>query len=87
MSKITVANLTCIQCGNSFPLNSNSKPTSITCPFCQTDVSSKMIEQIYNAIGTVADVNFQFRSNSIEDPVFELSVSEQEVKLATDGTL
>ena len=86
MSQITTATLTCGQCSNEFPINISVKPTSITCPFCQENVSEDMIEQIYNAALIVADLNHDFIKYSYErsEPLFQLATQSKEVKLPVD---
>ncbi|EOU3548656.1 hypothetical protein ACNV5V_001594 [Listeria monocytogenes] len=85
--KTTIASLKCVQCENSFPLNLNEKPSHITCPFCQTEVASDMIEQIYVAANTVGEVNYNFRkyADEYQKPIFELTVKEMEVVLPIDN--
>lgn len=87
MSKVTTANLTCGQCSNCFPINLNTKPKAITCPFCQSDVETDMIERIYQVALTVSDLNYHFRKYASEenDNLFELSVRELEVNLPVDN--
>lgn len=87
MSMITTAKLTCLQCNNAFPINLNNQPESITCPFCQTDVSNDMINDIYKSALSVADLNYHFDKYAGErnDSNFKLSVKAMEVKLPFDN--
>lgn len=88
MSLISVASLSCGNCGNEFPLNASSQPESITCPYCQTKMSDDMIGQVYDALLTVGDVNYHFIKYQQErdEALFQLNVKSQEVKLAGDST-
>lgn len=86
MSRSTTACLTCVQCTHDFPININVKPESIVCPFCQSKVDTDMIERIYQAALSVADVNYHFRkyASEYDENIFELSVKEQEVTFLID---
>lgn len=89
MSLITTASLTCGQCSNSFPLNLNFKPDSISCPFCQTDVENNMIEKIFEAISYVKDLNKDFVqfSKDRKESLFTLTVAPLELTFPGDSIL
>lgn len=86
MSNITVANLTCGTCSNEFPLNANTKPLTITCPFCQSSVAEEMINPIYNAIFSMVEVNVELLKTSNQDngPLFQLNTFGKNVTLPAD---
>ncbi|WP_147661044.1 hypothetical protein [Lacticaseibacillus saniviri] len=86
MSMVTIAKLHCVSCGNDFPISATRKPQHIECPFCQSRMADDMIENLYGAILSVADINHHFRKYNIErdESAFVLSVTDQEVHLAID---
>ena len=89
MSLITTAFLNCGQCTNSFPINLNIKPETIICPFCQTVMTSDMIQEVYRTALTVADLNYHFKKYADErnEPSFSLTVAPREVSLPIDNIL
>lgn len=89
MSLITTATLTCFQCSNAFPVNANKTPEHITCPFCQVAMADDMIKEVYDALLTVADLNYHFLKYQSDrgESLFQLNVRSQEVKLTSDNTL
>jgi transcription elongation factor Elf1 len=88
LAMFTRASLTCSQCGKSFPLNLNVKPQAIRCPFCQKEMASDMIEDVYTAAGYVSDINYRFRKylNERDEPEFRLSVWEEEIHYPYEDT-
>lgn len=86
MAKLTIAELHCFQCGKNFPLNMYKPISSITCPYCNTDMDETMIEKVRNAWGYVADLNQDFHKYFMErdEPRFSLNVSMQDVHLPLD---
>lgn len=86
MSMITVASLTCGGCENEFPISTMSKPKSVTCPFCSRNMAEDMINEFFNAIQYVAEVNGNFIKyhDEYDNNLFSLSVKQKEVKLQID---
>ncbi len=89
MSLITTAFLNCGQCLNKFPINLSMKPDSIMCPFCQSTMTNDMIQEVYNAALTVADLNYHFKKYADErnEQLFSLSIDPKEVELPIDNIL
>lgn len=86
MSVMTIATLTCGQCGHDFPLNLWNEVSEIKCPYCNQEVEKDMINKIRSAWGTVADLNRDFLKYSSErdESLFRLNVNAVEVHLPLD---
>lgn len=88
MALMTTAELKCFQCGKTFPISLYKKPNNITCVFCLSEVEKNMIDRIYNAALTVADLNSHFikyNQESNED-LFQLHLTTEEVSLKSDNS-
>ncbi|MGT2866629.1 hypothetical protein [Streptococcus fryi] len=83
MALMTTAELQCMYCGNAFPINLYAKPESINCLYCLARVENDMIDKIYNAALTVADLNSHFIKYNQErnEDLFQLHLTTQEVAL------
>ena len=89
MALMTTAELKCLHCGNTFPISMYDKPKSISCIFCLAKVEDDMIDKIYNAALTVADLNSHFIKYHDErnEDLFQLHFTTQEVALRHCDTL
>lgn len=88
MTLMTTAEIKCMYCGNTFPISLYKKPSSISCIFCLAKVEDDMIEKIYNAALTVADLNHHFIKYHEErnEDLFQLHITTKEVALRCDNT-
>lgn len=88
MALITTAELKCFHCGKTFPISMYKQPNSISCIFCLAKIEDDMIDKIYNAALTVADLNSHFIKYSQErnEDLFQLHLTTQEVTLKCEDT-
>ena len=65
---ITHAEIKCFNCDNAFPVywHKWEKGTSLDCPFCVTQLNERSEQMIRHALGVVADLNRELRSDHMD---------------------
>lgn len=75
----TKANIKCITCGYDYAVFGGSPirdPKSLDCPSCLTEMDHQMKRKVIVAMGTLDDLNRDFRKYSGErkEPIFQVSL-------------